>query len=123
MCVINPRINEANQDTAPLQIQRRLVLDCSDSRNLQTDRVQKGVEIGNGIIEEAIGKIIPDIRGREAPVYHSIIVVEKLGPKFPVVFQKLRIYGEDIVGIILRQDHFFDCRHIKFPYCLFLISL
>ena len=53
---------------------------------------QKGVEIGNGIIEETIGKIIPDIRGREAPVYHSIIVVEKLGPKFPVVFQKLRIY-------------------------------
>lgn len=44
---------------------------------------------------------------------HSIIIVEELGPKIPVVLQKLGIYGEDVIGIILRQDHFVYCSHKK----------
>lgn len=32
---------------------------------------------------------------------HPVIVIEELGTVLPVIIQKLRIYGEDIICIVL----------------------
>ena len=52
--VINSRVNESDEDAASSQIKGRLVLNRSDSRNLQADCIQERVEIRYRIIEESV---------------------------------------------------------------------